>query len=136
VNDAARALAIAPDTRRAAIQRRLAAESWELARSGVAEGDCLVHALDAAREHAHDAVAADPDCPSSWLILGRVELRRGAAAPAETALARAVERGLAPATVAPYLAEAAYVDRRFAATRALLAGTTDPALARIARYWS
>jgi hypothetical protein len=130
-------LACAPVERRAAIHRRLAAAHWELARSGLAEGDCLVHALERARHHAQAALA-EPAGHASLLLIARVALRRGSGAEAEAALTRAVELGLAPAIAAPYLAEAAFLERRFDRVRQRLAAVPagNAAVDRIRSYWS
>jgi len=120
-----------------AADRRLAAAHWELARTELADGECLAHALASARHHARAAAARDPQCAQLALLVGRIELRDGEPAAAETALSRAVELGLPPAIAAPYLAEAAYLRRRFERVASRLAGAgAHPALARIRSYWS
>jgi hypothetical protein len=132
-------LATAPAARCATLHRRLAAEHWELARTGLAEGDCLVHALDRARHHAQLALAEDPDQPSLWLLLARTALYRGTAEQAEAALIRALALGLPPVIAAPYLAEAAFLQRRFDRLRRQLAGAPagdNAAVDRIRSYWS
>jgi hypothetical protein len=138
LHDGASELAIAPAERRATIHRRLAAEHWELARTGLAEGECLVHALERARHHVQAALAEHPGHASLSLLLARVELRAGNAEQAEAALARAVELGLPPAVAAPYLAEAAFLARCFERVRHRLdAGSTgNAAVDRIRSYWS
>jgi hypothetical protein len=132
-------LAAAPADLCAALHRRLAAQHWELARTGLAEGDCLAHALDRARHHARVALAEDPDQPSLWLLLARTALRCGTAEEADAALVRAVELGLPPAVAAPYFAEAAFLQRRFDRVLHQLAAAAAGELAaldRIRRYWS
>jgi len=117
--------------------RELAAAHWELARGGLADGECLAHALAAARHHAHAAAARHPHRASLALIVGRIELRRGASDDAEAALARAIELGLPAPVAAPYLAEAAFLARRFDRVPQWLADAGDhPALARLQRFWS
>jgi len=137
VHEDACELELAPAGRRAAIHRRLAAAHWELARTGLAEGDCLAHALERARHHAQAALAEQPD-HASLLLLARVELRCGTGEEAEAALVRAVERGLAPAVAAPYLAEAAFLERRFDRVHHRLAAAPagNAAVDRIRSYWS
>jgi len=116
---------------------RLAAAHWELARTDLADGDCLAHALTAARHHARAAAARHPQRASLALLAGRIELRSGALDDAEAALARAIELGLPPAVAAPYLAEAAFLARRFDRVPRWLAAAGDhPALARLRRFWS
>jgi hypothetical protein len=116
---------------------RLAAAHWELARTDLADGDCLAHALAAARHHARAAAAGHPQRASLALLVGRIELRSGALADAEAALARAIELGLPPAVAAPYLAEAGFLARRFDRVPQWLAAAGDhPALARLRRFWS
>ena len=151
IHDGASELERAPVERVAMIHRRLAAQHWEMARTGLADGECLVDALERARHHARAALAEDPGHASSWLLLGRIELRCGRAEDAEAALAHAVDRGIAPAVVEPYLVEAAFLARRFDRVRELLAAErlaaelrqtgADPAggiaaLDRVRRFWT
>jgi hypothetical protein len=139
LHDGARALAAAPAGLRATLHRRLAAEHWELAWSGLADGDCLVDTLQCARRHAQAALAEQPGCASLALLVARIELRCANAAEAEAALARAVDLGLPPAVASPYLAEAAFLARRFERVRQRLAATPpqgSAALARVRRFWS
>jgi tetratricopeptide (TPR) repeat protein len=138
LQDAARALEAAPPERRALLERRLAAEHWELARTALADGECRVHALDSARDHARAAAAMDPSSAPLALLVARIALACGRPAEAEAALARAVELGLPPAIAAPYLAEAAFAARRFDRVRPRLAVAPrgNPAVDRIRRFWS
>jgi polysaccharide biosynthesis protein PelE len=126
------ALEAAPAEQRAPLHRRLAAEHWELARLGLVEGECLAHALDRAHQHAH----ATPDSAARALLLGRIELRRGNAGAAEAALAHALALGLPPEVAAPYLAEAAFLERRYDRVRQRLAETGTAAPGRLRRFWS
>jgi hypothetical protein len=116
---------------------RLAAAHWELARTDLADGECLAHALASARRCACAAAARHARCASLELLVGRIELRRGAIDRGEAALMRAVELGLPPAVAAPYLAEAAFLRRRFdRVAQRLAVADAQPALARVRRFWS
>lgn len=139
VHDATRELEVAPAGRLGAAHRDVAARHWEIARLGLAEGECLAHALHQARHHVLAALKQDPGRASLHLLLGRIELRRGQAREAEAALTEAVERGLPPEIAQPYLAEAAFLDGRFDLVRRRLAGVparAAPAVDRVRRYWS
>jgi hypothetical protein len=139
LHDGARALAAAPAALRATLHRRLAAEHWELAWTGLADGECLVDTLQCARRHAQAAVAEQPRCASLALLVARIELRCANVAEAEAALARAVELGLPPAVASSYLAEAAFLERRFERVRQRLAAAPprgSASLERIRRFWS
>lgn len=139
VHDGARDLDGAPIERRATLHRRLAAEHWEIARTGLAEGECLVHALDSARDHARAARAEHAGDAALAVLVAHIELRRGQVAEAEAALARAVALGLPEAVAQPYLAEAAFLDRRFDRVRDRLGdghAAGNLALHRIRRFWS
>lgn len=138
LHDGARALAAAPAELRATLHRRLAAEHWELARSGLADGECLVDALQCARRHAQ-AAAQQPGGASLALLVARIELRCANAAEAEAALARAIELGLPPAVASSYLAEAAFLERRFERVRQRLAAAPpggSASIERVRRFWS
>lgn len=137
LHEAACELARAPAERRRPIHRRMAAAYWELARTGLAEGDCLVHALERARHHVQTALSEHPE-HASLLLLARIELGRGNGEEAEAALVGAVELGLSPVVAAPYLAEAAFLARRFDRVRHRLAiaPSGNAAVGRLRRYWS
>ena len=138
LHEGARALDAAPPKRRAMLEQRQAAEHWELARTGLADGECLVHALERARDHAQAAAAERPASAPLALLVARIELRCGSPAEAEAALARAVKLGLPPAIAAPYLAEVAFAERRFDRVRERLAAAPggSTAVDRIRRFWS
>jgi hypothetical protein len=139
LHDGARALEAAPAELRATLHRRLAAEHWELAWTGLADGECLVDTLQCARRHAQAAVAEQPGCASLALLVARIELRCANVAEAEAALARAVDLGLPPAVASSYLAEAAFLERRFERVRQRLAAAPprgSAALERVRRFWS
>lgn len=140
IDDASRELEGAPEEQRGAIHRRLASRYWELAWLGLVHGECLDHALATARGHALAALERNPQSASIHFLLGRIELRLGAGERAELALIRARELGLPRGVVAPYLAEAAFLRRRFDRVRSYLAepGAAQPsgAAARVRRYWT
>jgi len=140
IDDASRELEVAPEGRRSAIHRRLASRYWELAWLGLVEGECLGHALATARDHTLAALERDPRSASLHFLLGRIELRLGAPERAEPALLHARELGLPAGVVAPYLAETAFLERRFDRVRSYLAegGSVVPvgAAARVRRYWT
>jgi len=127
-----------PTARRGALHRRLAFEHWEVAWLGLAQGECLEHTLREARRHADLALEADPASASLHFLLGRIDLRLGGADKAEAELARAAEQGMPAVLLRPYLAEAAFLRRRFDLVKQRLA---QPALAvetvdRLQRYWT
>jgi hypothetical protein len=140
IHEGARELAAAPAARHAAIHWRLALEHWELAWLGLARGECLHHVLGLARRHALAALETDPARASIHFLLGRIELRRGEAQDAEAALLRAAELGLQARVVQPYLAEAAFLARRFDLVRRRLAEATpagsSATVDRVRSYWS
>jgi hypothetical protein len=135
------ALERAPEGKVGSFHRRLASQYWEVAWLGLAQGECLDHALGTARRHALAALEKDPRSASLHFLLGRIELRLGAPERAEQALLRSGELGLPANIVAPYLAETAFLRRRFDLVRSYLmqpaARTTagGPA-ARLRRYWT
>ena len=127
----------APGTQWAAIHRRLAHAHWELARLGLVRGECLDHAVETARFHARLALEGEPGSAHLHFLLGRIELRRGRPKEAAAALFRAAELGLPAALVRPYLAEAAFLARRFDLVRRSLAGAyPGETLDRIRRHWA
>jgi hypothetical protein len=72
-------------------------------------------------------------------LLGRIDVRLSSSELAEASLGRACELGLSVKIVRPYLAEAAFLRRRFDLVRTHLeaAGSSGSAIvARVRRYWS
>ena len=138
IDQAARELQAAPPSRRTALQRELALEHWELVWLGLVEGECLDEVLGTARRHALAALDGEPRSASLHFLLGRIALRRGDSREAEWALLRAAELGLPAAQLAPYLAEAAFLARRFDLVRRGLAGVAgaNETVERVRRYWS
>jgi hypothetical protein len=139
IEEATRELAGSPESG-SAPHRRLALQYWDLAWLGLVQGECLDHALGAARQHARAALEQQPGLPSLHFLLGRIELRLNAPEQAEKALTRARELGMPAAVVHPYLAEAAFLLRRFDLVRSYLAdggaGGSGVAAARLRRYWT
>jgi hypothetical protein len=139
IDEATRALEGATPERRGPLHRRLAAQHWELAWLGLAEGECLGHALESARRHILAALEKDANSASLHFLLGRIDLRLGAAEKAEGALLRAGELGLPEGIVRPYLAESAFLQRRFDVVRRHLEQAAPPGASetvdRVRRYW-
>jgi hypothetical protein len=128
------ALAVAPPTRRAALNERLANAYWELCYQGLVAGELESFALTRALEHL-DAAAAAPDLMAATvvaparpvaltppaitaarlLLRGRVLLRQGAAGPARRALEESRRLGMPARTIDPYLFETAIAERGRAA---------------------
>ena len=137
IEETSRALEVVPPERRGALHARLAREHWELAWLGLVQGECLEHALRSARRFATAALEAQPRSASLHFLLGRIDLRLGAAAQAESAFLRAIALGMPRAVAAPWLAEAAFLQRRYPAVRKHLEPATGgAALDRVKRYWA
>lgn len=128
----------------AAMHRTLARLHWELAYSGLATGAVEQRALDSAAAHARAALAVDAAADTAadrgtLFLLGRILLRQGALREAEQVLTRARELGIAESSIRPFLAEIAFLERRFAHVRAHLdAGGRDqrPGVASyLGRFW-
>jgi hypothetical protein len=134
------ALDRAPEEKLGSFHRRLASQYWEVAWLGLAQGECLDHALGTARRHAMAALEQDPCSASLHFLLGRIELRLGTPERAERALLRSRELGVPASIAAPYLAEAAFLRRRFDLVRNHLAqparATPGGPAARVRRYWT
>jgi tetratricopeptide (TPR) repeat protein len=139
IHESTRALEETP-ARSHAVHRALAFQHWELAWLGLAQGECLSHALGMARHHSLAALDTGMGSASLYFLLGRIHLRASEPEQAESAFKRAAELGAAPAALGPWLAEAAYAQRRFDLVRDhlsqadLLAGSE--AVERLRRYWT
>lgn len=130
----------APSERAARWHRRLGRDHWELVYGGFVSGDLEPAVLGKAREHLERAVALEPD-PGLLGLLGRICLRQRDPAGARVWLARASEAGASPARLAPWLAEAAWQDRRFGEVATILRSVPRAALRRpeldaVASFWT
>jgi hypothetical protein len=127
-------------TARARTHLRLAQAHWEFVYLGLGDGAALVHALDAAEEHALKAAElAGGNHSATEFLLGRILLAKNRADLAEAAFARAEQAGYPRARVVPYLAECAFVARRFGDVRTRLGELHAPGtplfLRPIVEFW-
>lgn len=102
-----------PPTRRAEAHRQLAGWCWELVYNGLVQGAVREHWLKSARLHAERALASQPDA-ALYLLYARILLEQSEVELATQALAHSQAAGIAPALLAPWLAEVAFRQRRFA----------------------
>jgi hypothetical protein len=125
---------------RGRLQRRLARDHWELVYAGFVSGDLEPVVLARAREHASGALELRPDANTA-LLLARIHLRQREPESARHWLRRACAAGAAPASAAPWLAEAAYQQRRFGEIPGILNGVRRrelrrPGLEPVAEFWT
>lgn len=106
-------LATAPAQRCAALHERIAEDYWELAYLGLAQGAVLQHVLHTASGHAQQALRTPPSNPSLYFLLARILLREDRYREAQAAFERAGALGYPRSSLLPYLAELAFVERRF-----------------------
>jgi polysaccharide biosynthesis protein PelE len=104
---------------RAAWQRRVAQDHWELVYAGFVSGGFVARVLEQAVEHARAALDLEFD-GSTALLLARIHLRKSEPVPALHWLERAQEAGIGAAACAPLCAEAAFALRRFSEIPRLL----------------
>lgn len=138
--EAARELERVVPARRGRPHLERARHGWELVFLGLARGECAVHLLQEVRVHAEQAARLLPERGEPSLLLARILLRLGEVDEAGRALEEARRRGLAPAVVAPYVAEVAFQRRRFGEVRAALAELGPvagmwPGLKRLEELW-
>lgn len=130
----------APSERAARWHRRLGRDHWELVYGGFVSGDLEPAVLGKAREHLERAVALEPE-PGLLRLLARICLRQRDPAGARAWLARASDAGAPAPTLAPWLAEAAWQERRFGEIAAILRSVPRTALRRpeldaVASFWT
>ena len=132
--------ATAPSERPARWHRRLGRDHWELVYGGFVSGDLEPAVLDRAREHLRCALELEPDT-GSMRLLARIHLRQRDPAQAKAWLARAGQAGAPRATLVPWLAEAAWQERRFGEVATILRGVPRAVLRRpeldaVAAFWT
>jgi hypothetical protein len=124
----------------------LAHDHWELVHGGFVEGELAQRTLQLAAEHTRAALELCGGATSSTggslaVLLARIELRRGEPAGAVQALELAAGAGVAGSTLAPLLAELAFIERRFDRIPQLLASAAcaqldRPRLHAVIEHWS
>jgi hypothetical protein len=130
----------APSERAVRWHRRLGRDHWELVYGGFVSFDLEPAVLAKASEHLARTVAIEPDA-GLLVLLGRICLRQRDPQGARAWLARASQAGAPTATLAPWLAEAAWQERRFADVATILrsaprAALRRPGLDAVASFWT
>jgi polysaccharide biosynthesis protein PelE len=129
-----------PSERPARWHRRLGRDHWELVYGGFVSGDLEPIVLDKARQHLECALELELDT-ELMRLLARIHLRQRAPERARPWLDRAERAGAPRATLAPWLAEAAWQERRFGEVAAILRSVPRTALRRpeldaVAAFWT
>lgn len=101
------------------LRRYLAQDYWEMAYLGLATGDVLGYVLEQAALHLNEALKLRDDAGARFL-LGRVRLRQKDPEAAAALFEEARRGGLPDPTILPYLAEAAFLGRRWGEVQANL----------------
>lgn len=124
---------------RGEINKRLADLYWELIYQNLVQGDVYRYTASQVERYARAALEIDDSDAALWYMRGRLALTRNAPADAREWLGRAEALGFARERVLPLLAEAAYLERDYAAVRRLMAAFDSPSplpLVRpLLRYW-
>ncbi len=125
--------------RRLISQKRLAELYWELAYSGLAQGDLRVHALTQALLYADEALSLAPQDAGLSFLKGRVlhELKRDDEA--YQMLQDAITRGLPDSRALPYIVEILFYRGDYTTVRMLLkrisALQVTPIMKGVTRFW-
>ncbi|GJG95217.1 lipopolysaccharide assembly protein LapB [Cupriavidus pauculus] len=121
------------------INKRLADLYWELIYQNLVQGDVYRYTASQVERYASAALEIDDGNAALWYMRGRLALSRNAPGEAREFLGRAESLGFARERVLPLLAEAAYLERDYAAVRRLMAAFDSPSplpLVRpLLRYW-
>lgn len=122
------------------LRRYLAQDYWEMAYLGLATGDVLGFVLEQAALHLAEALKIREDAGARFL-LGRVRLRQKRPVEAQAELEQARVGGLPDPTILPYLAEAAFLARRYGEVQVHLRNLESrfvqrPPLDAVVSYWT
>ena len=104
----------------AVVHARLAEQFWELSYLGLALGEVDRHTLEQAWTHAGEGLASPDEAAAMYFLRGRIALRQNNLPVAELCFAYALAAGMESADIAPYQAEVAYREGRFAEVPDLL----------------
>ncbi|MGE3165445.1 MAG: tetratricopeptide repeat protein [Planctomycetota bacterium] len=104
----------------AQLHHKLGEQYWELADSGLAQGDVRRHMVATAQKHGDESLALESHNAQAHLLLGRVRLEQSDLDEAQRHLEIAIVQGMAPSEVAALMADIAFRRRDFRATRAAL----------------
>ncbi|WP_417663540.1 HEAT repeat domain-containing protein [Pseudomonas sp.] len=129
----------APETQHAALHSTLARWYWELAYMGLAQGSVLEHVLNQAREHVERSLSLGAG-DDMHLLAARIAMEQGLLVEARSHLLAAKAAGLAQEKIAPFEAEIAFIQGRYADVPMHLSQLSSEALKRppfgaLARYW-
>ncbi len=141
IRELSRQLELAPQQAAGQLHEQLAIQYWELAYLGLASGDVLQHVLNESLAHLDRASELLGEEIGLFFLRGRVLLQLEHLEEAERSLQRALELGMSEVDVNPYLAEVAYLQRRWNRVRQLLSvldplARAEPPLALVADYWT
>ncbi len=141
IRDLSRQLETLPKGATGHLHEQLAIQYWELAYLGLASGDVLQHVLGESLAHLDRASELLGEEIGLLFLRGRVLLQLKRLEDAEQSLQRALDLGMSEMDVNPYLAEVAYLQRRWRRVRELLSvldplARAEPPLALVADYWT
>ncbi len=123
-----------------ALHRMVALNYWELVYAEMVQGNIRSHILEMALEHAEKALGSRDTRAGLEFLLGRIRLQQGRTDEALDRFQSACSNGIPESKLAPYMAEAAYMDRdfeRIAPSLRCVQSTAqrDELLASLAEYW-
>lgn len=129
----------APKAEHASLHSTLARWYWELAYMGLAQGSVLEHVLNQARDHVELALSLGAG-DDMHLLAARVAMEQGLLDMASGHLRAAEAAGLAQEKIAPFKAEIAFMQGRYADVPMQLSQLSSETLSRppfgaLARYW-
>jgi len=123
-----------------AVHRLLAELYFELAYQNIVQGAVQTHALQQADQHAQAALAIGGGDAALWLRRGRLALVNGDPVLAREAFEHARELGFPSDRLAPWMAEAAFLNRDYASVHVLLEALRGrnalPVFKPVVEYWS
>ncbi len=124
----------------AAFDKRLAFLYWELLYQDLSRDQVRTLALANGRHHAEAALIHLPTDAALRILLGRLAMEAGDIAAARSHFEQALHMNTAPGQILPYLAEACFRLRDFAALRRLIKGFPAlrdlPTIGAVARFWT
>ncbi|MCI4400142.1 MAG: hypothetical protein JHC37_06215 [Campylobacteraceae bacterium] len=122
------------------IHKQLAENYWNLVYYGMLQGELMSYALTQAANAIQKAVELKGSDADFWMLKGKILMRQEKYDEAKIAFRVLEAFGIASSKTAPYMAEIAFMEKKYKDVVGLLSNTKDfenvPAMTPVIEYWT